>query len=736
MSSSTESIQLNVEGMTCANCALSIERYLHRQGMENIQVSFADDEVRFRLPKDGNLEKVIDGIEHIGYHVVAETGQEPDTGLTRTQKKLIFSAILTLPLLLAMFLPFGILHNPWVQFVLCLPVFLLGLWHFGRSGFNSVRSGIPNMDVLIVLGSSAAFVYSMIGLLSGLGPDYLFFETTSTIITLVLLGQVIEQRSVRQTTSSIRALAALQSGNVRVLPSETGPEAKAVNMPIAEVRKGYQILVEEGEKIPLDGFILDGIGEVDESMLTGESLPVGKQAGDAVTGGSHLLSGLLKIEVNAIGKDTVLSGIIQLVREASQDKPPVQRMADRISTWFVPVVVILALITFFAAYGIWHIPAKQAMLQAIAVLVISCPCAMGLATPTAISVGLGRAASKGVLIKGATTLEGLAKIKRIIFDKTGTLTTGDFTLRKVDVYETQFNEDEVLDVVSALASRSTHPVSRSLTKQLGAGSTTALIGVSESRGMGVEGKTQHGDHWRLGSRRWIDERTFNSLTGDADLFLILNDKPIAGLYLDDTLRPGTAELITYLIQNGIEPVILSGDREQKVEPIARKLGISTWYAGKLPNEKMELVSQLNQERSSAMVGDGINDAPALEKADIGISLVDSTRAAKQAASIILLGGRPDQLMFALSLSRQTVRTVHQNLFWAFFYNVLAIPIAAVGLLNPMIAAGAMAFSDLIVIGNSIRLKVKKLAIKGYPIQTEPGVSISPKVAVGADSEAS
>jgi len=736
MPPASETVQLCVKGMTCANCALSVERYLVRQGLEGVQVSFADDEVRFRLPAGKNLEGIIDGLENIGYPVVSEAEQK-NGGPSPAQKKLWLAAVPTIPLVLAMFLPFPLLHNPWFQLALSLPVFLLGAEHFGRSAWNSLRTGVPNMDVLIVLGSSAAFLYSLIGLLAGLGHQYLFFETSASIVTLVLIGQVIEERAVRKTTSSLRALAALQTGEVRLLRRAADGREERVSVPVSDVRPGDRLAAEQGDKIPLDGKVLRGEAELDESMLTGESFPQPRKAGDAITGGSTVLAGWLEMEVTAIGKDTVLSGIIDLVRQASLDKSPVQRLADRISAWFVPVVVGLSVLTFFLAHFVWNIPAGSALLQAIAVLVISCPCAMGLATPTAVAVGLGRAAQSGILVKGASTLQSLASVRRVILDKTGTLTSGEFVLEKLVLLSPAMEKQEAMNLIVALASTSNHPVSRSLFNNLSkdhSPQATLLHTIRENRGMGLSGLDAEGRTWKLGSDRWTipaeakpeatpefaaADHSANTVTRQptgavsapslaGDVFLSCDGIPVAALYLRDQIRPGARELIAYLHQRGIEPVLLSGDREVRVKELADSLGIQTWYAGKRPEEKLQLVQALNAEVPSAMVGDGINDAPALERASVGISLVDSTRAARDAAGVVLLGGRPDQLIDAFALATHTLRTIRQNLFWAFFYNVLAIPIAAVGLLSPMLAAGAMAFSDLMVIGNSLRLRFKKI----------------------------
>jgi Cu+-exporting ATPase len=693
--------------MTCANCALSVERYLQKQGLEGIRVNFADDEVSFRMRSGASLEHIIDGIEHIGYRVVAEQPGEA-RGWSALQVKLLIAGLLSLPLLSAMFLPWAWLREPWLQFFLALPVMSIGLQHFGLSAWHSVRSGVANMDVLITMGSLAAFVYSTAGMLGQRGHDFLFFETSATIIALVLLGQFIEHKAVRQTTSSLRALASLQEAEVKRLAESQHGRGAPERVPASQIRRGDVVLLEQGDKLPLDGIVLEGSAELDESMLSGESIPVGKVQGDQVFGGTTVVSGWLHASVSATGKDTVLSGIVELVRQAALDKPPVQRLADRISAWFVPVVVGLALLTFALAWGVWDIPLRQALLQSIAVLVISCPCAMGLATPTAVSVGLGRAARQGVLVKGATTLEKLAGVRRIILDKTGTLTTGQFRVSGCRSLVSGLDEAEMRSLVAGLTQHSSHPVASSLAAWCAGSNPTPFQQAREERGLGLSGISQDGQTCKLGSARFGQTQ---GLAGD--VFLYRGQEPVASFDLSDDLREGVAELIGFLKHQNIEPVILSGDREGKVQAVAEALGITHWYAEKLPAEKLDLVRQLNAHAPSAMVGDGINDAPSLEAAAVGISLSDSTRAARQAAGIVLLGGKPDQIIQAFALARHTLLTVRQNLFWAFFYNVLAIPVAALGYLNPMIAAAAMACSDLVVIGNSLRLKVKNLKLPAH-----------------------
>ena len=602
-----------------------------------------------------------------------------------------------------------ILNNPLVQLLLCLPVFLVGAWHFGRSAFQSLKSGVPNMDVLIITGSSAAFFYSIAGFL--LYPEheqhnYMFFETAATIITLVLLGNLIEHRSVKQTTTAISDLSKLQPARARRVLLKDG-KLTTEDIEAASLRVGDTVQVNTGDTIPADGKVDSGDATVDEAMLTGESIPVSKSAGSYASAGTLLNSGSLGINVERVGKDSTLSKIIRLVKDAQRDKPPVQKLGDKISAIFVPVVLGISAITFAACYWFFDFTVQRAVMNAVAVLVISCPCAMGLATPTAVMVGIGRAARKGILIRGGTTLETLAKIRCVAFDKTGTLTTGRFEIGTFEVLNNA-SPAEVRSALYALEQHSSHPLATSLVTILKKENLSALSlkNVSEIKGKGISGTDEQGNTWMAGSFRILPEpETGNTF----DLYLLKNNLPVARLNLQDEIKPGVEAVITWLHSQNIETVLISGDKKEKCEAIVKQLGIRKMYAEQLPEQKLLLIEELNRQHKTAMVGDGINDAPALAKAAVGISLSDATAAAMQSAQVILLNGKNlDALPDVLLIGKHSLKTIRQNLFWAFFYNVVAIPIAAAGALSPMVAALSMAFSDVVVIGNSIRLRTKKL----------------------------
>lgn len=557
------------------------------------------------------------------------------------------------------------------------------------------------MDVLIFLGSSAAFFYSLTGAILQ-EPNYIFFETAATIITLVLVGNLLEKRAVRQTTSAIDELSKLKVTSAR----KRMPSGAIISIAQEDIQLGDILLVNEGDQIPTDGILHEGEGYADESLLTGESEPLAKEVGSQLFGGSTLRSGSIQLKANAVGGDTILSQMIRLVKNAQAEKPDIQRLADRISAIFVPVVVGIALLTWSLSYFVFDIAMKQALMNAIAVLVISCPCAMGLATPTAVSVGVGRLARNGILVKGAQTMETFASIRTFLFDKTGTLTQGNFVLLNA-AYET-LPEAEIQGIVHELEQHSSHPIAQSLTRIFApfSDSERRWKFVTELKGQGLEAIDEEGMHWRLGARAWVDP-TYSEHPRHG-LLLSRDESVLASFELGDELRSDTSDTLQYLQKEGMDVRILSGDREEKTRALAEQLGIEQYYAERSPAQKLALVESLSSERPTAMIGDGINDAPALARATIGVSLSHASTVAIQSAQIVLLDGQLGRLTQAVGISHATLLTIRQNLFWAFSYNIIAIPLAAFGYLTPMWAAFFMAFSDLVVIGNSIRLKYKRI----------------------------
>ncbi|MDB5132304.1 MAG: copA 1 [Mucilaginibacter sp.] len=690
-------VELNVTGMHCNNCALSVHKLLEKKGLHNILVDFASEEVKFSNNDTADLPGIIKDIEGLGYKVIEDQATHVTPFYEKVENKFIFCAVLTAPLLLHMILPWYFLHLPVVQLLLCLPVFLVGCLHFGKSAINSIRGGVPNMDVLIFVGSSAAFIYSLIGTIENLGEHYQFYETCAAIITLVLLGNVLEKRSVTQTTSAVKDLVKFQQVNAnRVI--DDGVEVISAR----DVRPGDTLLVNQGDKVPVDGEVLSGSASIDEAMLTGESLPVEKDKYDKVIGGTIVQHGNFRMIATKVGSNTILAQIIDLMKKAQAAKPPVQKLGDKVAAVFVPAVIGIALLTFVITYVAVHTSMQVALMNAIAVLVISCPCAMGLATPTAVMVGLGRAAKNGILIKGGDTIEAVAHTKYVVFDKTGTLTTGKFHIREIKA-EGNISPEQIRGVITAIEERSNHPIARSLVNELKSLPQTKLIlkSASEERGLGMRAEDVDGNHYFLGAGKSGDHNDFN-------VSLYKNQQLLAQIAIEDEIKPEAAELIARLKKMNIIPVLLSGDKDNRCKEVANLIGIDEVHSEKLPDEKLAVIDIYKQKGTTIMIGDGVNDAPALTKADVGVSMNDASQIAIQSARVILLNTDLHSVVKFLQISKHTLLTIRQNLFWAFAYNIIAIPIAALGFLNPMVGAFAMAFSDVVVIGNSLRLKAKKV----------------------------
>ena len=605
-----------------------------------------------------------------------------------------------------MFFSWAPLHNPLVQLALSIPVYSLGLWFFGKSAYHSLKSRVPNMDVLIFMGASSALFYSIFGTFYYWGSHdmhtYLFFETGASIITLVLFGNLLEKRSVKKTTNAIQSLTNLQVQTAQLIIENKG-EISYNSIAVKLLRKGDLIQVNSGDIVPIDAVVVSGEAECDESLMTGESLPIHKQKGDQVVGGALLLNGNLQVRVSVPLKDSVLSQIIELVKKAQANKPAIQKLGDQVSAIFVPVVVLISIFTFLFSYFYLEIGSAQSMLRAVAVLVISCPCAMGLATPTAVMVGIGKAAKRGILIKGGHVLEDFAKTKKIIFDKTGTLSTGNFSF--THFWAEPKHEVEAQNVMLALEQKSSHPIAKAFVQAFKHWENNALVftKVEEVKGSGIRAWDDKGIEWQFGSSRWLAQPDEKS-----DLLLQKNGNIIAGISLADELKPGVGELINYLKEQHVERVMVSGDSQKKVQSVALALDIKEFYAQQLPEEKLALITQWQQKESIVMVGDGVNDAPALSKVSVGISFVKGSDIAIQAANLVLMRTDIGALQEAHIISKQTYRTIKQNLFWAFFYNILCIPLAAAGYMHPMLGALSMALSDLIVIGNSLLLGLKKV----------------------------
>lgn len=699
-----------VEGMTCGNCALTISKLLEKKGATNIAANAASGEVSFTVSEAMDVEVIYDTIDSMGYHVVREgeeAGGGEQTHKDYSTRYLIICAAFTIPLLLHMFISWHWLHNPYVQLALSTPVYAIGMWVFGKSALRSLQHRLPNMDVLIVLGASAAYIYSIIGLVvyTDRAHDYLFFETAASIITLVMLGNWLEHQTVKSTTVAIDALVKLQPQNARIIMTDSVGKETILDVESKYVRAGDVVMVNHGDSIPVDGEIIYGDAQIDEHMITGESVPAHKYVNDAVVGGTLVVDGNIKVRATTVGNTSVLSNIIRMVREAQGTKPALQKLADKISAIFVPVVAGIAIITIVVNYFFLDNSFAEAMMRAIAVMVISCPCAMGLATPAAVAVGLGRAARNGMLIKGGDTLEKLKTIKQIVFDKTGTLTTG-----KLQVDEYIFNEG-LLDnqtfksVIASIENHSSHPIAKSISSQWKEAKQYSFAEIAEVKGKGMEAKDDAGNVWQLGSERWLHAVAENA---GYDLYLYKNSQYAGALRITDTLRPDAIATMNELKEMGYTTILLSGDKKDKCERLAKQLGIAEVYAEHTPEMKNAKLDELLKKAPTAMVGDGINDAPALARATVGISLSESTQIAIQSANVILSNNQLATLPKAIRLGIYTDQTIKQNLFWAFLYNIIAIPVAAAGMLKPTYGAGIMALSDVVLIINSLRLGVRKI----------------------------
>ncbi len=717
MAEDSINITLQVEGMTCTSCALGIAKNLQKKGAEDVFVDFAAGEAIFSLHDKTKLQPIIESINDLGYKVVdSKYREENERKLSTVEKRFYFTLPFTIILFFAhMVLSHDfILNQPWIQLIICLPVFITGIVQFGKSAWGSLKLGVPNMDVLIFIGSSAAFIYSIIGMQLHAGShdvyNYLFFETTAVIITLVLLGNVFEHLSVKQTTTAISELSAIQAVKAKMVSLQLGKEV-ITEIDYKNIHVGAILQANTGDKIPVDGEVISGDASVDESMLTGESIPVEKGITHKVIGGTIVVNGSIRMRAESIGGETVLAKIIELVKKAQQAKPEIQKLGDKISAIFVPVVLGLSVITFcinyfFVSFAPGIDIFQESVMRSIAVLVISCPCAMGLATPTAVMVGIGRAAKMGILIKGGSTLEEFAKIKNIVFDKTGTLTTGDFRIKKIDCFDGTA-EMEVKEILAALEKHSSHPIAKSIVSELKDISVNKKFNkIIEEKGLGITAEDDQNNLYQIGSFKIASHLTPDSTHS---IYVLKNKILIGSLDLEDSIKKNTKETVSELHNHGIKTIMLSGDSRKKCEDLGRKINIDEVYSEQFPSQKLDLIDKLSKEAPTAMVGDGINDAPALAKAAVGISLSNATQAAIQSAQIILLKSNDlSVLTQSYLISKHTLITIKQNLFWAFFYNVVAIPVAAMGLLSPAVAALTMAFSDIIVIGNSIRLKKKKL----------------------------
>jgi Cu+-exporting ATPase len=596
--------------------------------------------------------------------------------------------------------------DPYVQLGLTIPVFLVGMDFFGRSAIHSLWKGIPNMNVLIALGSVAAFGYSLYGTLIGDAQHYLFYETAATIITLVFLGNWLEDKSVETTQQALKKLAISQKSMANMIAYDDQHQEHIFPVESKTLKVGDLVLINSGEPVPMDCKILWGEASINESIITGESIPVEKKMNDVLIGGSTLEKGSLKAIITAVGENTVLSNILKLVREAQTEKPPVQQLADKISAIFVPVVISIALLTLIANYFIGNHSFSESLLRGIAVLVISCPCAMGLATPAAIAVGLGRAAKNGILFKNAKSLEIFKDIKQVVFDKTGTLTTGNFTIQQ---FETTNQGEEAIAtfkrIAYSLERYSTHPIAKCISKDWKIKDDIRWTKIEEQKGLGMVATDKAGNTYTAVSYKAVAEISKDRAH---NVYITCNGEILGWIDVADEIRPEAVQVVEMLRSKGIRTILLSGDKKEKCEQVANYLQIDEWLAEQSPEQKLIAIENFNTHEPTAMIGDGINDAPALAKATVGISLSDASHIAMQSAQVVLMNHGLKNLPLALGLGKHTYITIKENLFWAFIYNIVAIPVAAFGFLSPTFGALTMALSDVVLAINSVRLNYKKV----------------------------
>ncbi len=742
-----EIVSFPVEGMTCASCVNRITRFLGKvDGVEDANVNLATESatVRFDAART-DLAALAAAVEAAGYVArvdkvageEAEAGDEPsfaDRHLADLRRRLLIAALLTAPILVGLArmtvlpgLP-ELFTNPWFQLAFATPVQFYAGWPFYRGAFSALRHRAADMNTLVAVGTSAAYGYSVAAIAipdffraAGLGMNGaalpLYFDTAAAIITLILLGRFLEARARSHTSDAIRKLIGLAPRTARVV--RAGVE---LDFPIEEVARGDLLLVRAGEKIPVDGLVRDGRSAIDESMVTGESMPVGKKPGDEVIGGTLNGSGSFTYEATRVGADTVLAHIVRLVQEAQGSRAPIQRLADAVTGVFVPVVLATAAVTFFVWFAVGPAPAfNLALVNTIAVLIIACPCALGLATPTSIMVGTGKGAENGVLFRNAEALERLHKVRAVVLDKTGTLTEGKPRVTDIIRVDGAPTEVELLSLVAAAERGSEHPLGEAIVRharerglevadvgsfeaEAGQGVRAIVAGhavlVGRAAFLGVESVMLHGAAERLAA------------AGKTPVYVALDGRAVAVIAIADTLKAGSAAAVVELHRLGLTVVMLTGDNETTARSIAAEAGVDRVVADVRPDEKAAQVRALQAEgQAVAMVGDGVNDAPALASADVGVAIGTGTDVAIESAAVTLMSGDLRGVVTAIALSRSTMRNIKQNLFWAFAYNVILIPVAMGALypftgmlLDPIFAAAAMALSSVTVVSNALRLR--------------------------------
>ncbi|GAX91639.1 heavy metal translocating P-type ATPase [Effusibacillus lacus] len=722
-----ERVTLGISGMTCAACATRVEKSLKKvEGVLNANVNLANEKATVEyIPGKTNIDRLIAAVQKAGYGAKSAQDLDVDSEKEARQRdyqeqKRMFTigAVLSSVFLLQMISDFVMVSfpdsafrfhlHPYLQFLLASVVQFYVGWRFYKGAYNALRGGSANMDVLVSMGTSAAYFYSVVNVLTG-NWHHLYFEAAAIIITLILLGKMLEARAKGQTSEAIKKLMGLQAKTARVIR-----DGQEIDIPIEDVRVGDIIFVRAGEKIPVDGEIIEGSSTVDESMLTGESMPVSKNVGDTVIGATINKHGSFKFKATKVGKDTALAQIIKLVEEAQGSKAPIQRLADQISGIFVPIVIGIALLTFAISYFLLGF--TPALISAVAVLVIACPCALGLATPTAVMVGTGKGAENGILIKGAEHLESAHRVTTIVLDKTGTITKGEPEVTDI-VTTGDYFELELLQFAAIAEKGSEHPLGEAIVnaakqKGLKLGEPSRFTAIP---GHGIEAEVTD-RKIMIGNKKLMSEKGIpidpivNRMEelesqGKTAMLMALDGKLAGIIAVADTVKETSAQAIRRLKDMNIEVIMITGDNQRTAEAIAKQVGVDRVLAEVLPEDKAVEVEKLKQEgKIVAMVGDGINDAPALVAAHIGIAIGTGTDVAIEAADVTLMRGDLMGIVDSIKLSKATMRKIRQNLFWAFAYNIVLIPVAAFGFLTPILAGAAMAFSSVSVVTNTLFLR--------------------------------
>jgi len=738
-----EIIQLNIQGMTCASCVAHVEKGIKKtSGIDMAAVNLATEKATISYdPKETDIEHIIKSVVDAGYAAsipneedASEEQKDKDKQLKKLRLQTLISALLSTPLFLAMFVgifkiqPLMFLHNPLLQLILATPVqFWIGA-RFYRGAWKSIRAGSPGMDVLVALGTSSAYFFSIFNgfFAKSLGVDTtgLYFEASAIIITLVLLGKYLESNAKGKTSEAIKKLMGLQPKTARV-----ERDGEVVEVPISDVIIGDIIHIKPGDRIPVDGVILAGNTAVDESMITGESMPVEKKAGDKLVSGTINSYGSVQFRAEHVGKDSVLSRIIAIVEEAQGSKAPIQKLADKVAAVFVPVVLIISVVTFLIWFFVLG-SLTSAIISSVAVLVIACPCALGLATPTAIMVGTGVGAQRGILIKNGEILQSAGKLTAVVLDKTGTITMGKPEMQELISLgeDSESRRDELLVIAASLEQNSEHPLARAVV-MAAEDKNIDLLAVDNFKavpGKGIKASLNSREYL-IGTEKYLSENKISSATyadqkaelenqGNTVVVLSNEKEALALITIADSIKETSREGVQMLKNLGLEVYMITGDNRRTADAIAAKAGITNVLAEVLPEGKAAEVQKLQSKNQVvAMVGDGVNDAPALATADTGIAMGQGSDIAMESADITLMRGDLKEIAASILLSRKTMGKIKQNLFWAFFYNSIGIPFAALGFLNPIIAGAAMAFSSVSVVSNS-------LSLKNFKMKSVPNIS--------------